>query len=114
HAPFLALFPPLPRAEQGPLFAIRAEVRERRMKDRSGALDELLRSVPLIDDQAEAGQLLDAEIRRLALATGRFEDLLALLFYRGARAARMSDRRHALLEEAANLAEHQLRAPLRA
>ncbi len=108
------LLPHVSRAEQAALFATRAEVRERRSKDLTGALDEFLRAVPFVDPGTEAAQDIDAEIRRLARATRRFEDLLALFFYRAARAPRASEQRHALLDEAAALLESDLDAPRRA
>ncbi len=50
----------------------RAEVRERRMSDPSGALDELVRSFALDPDNVETHE----EILRLAGLTGRWEDAL--------------------------------------
>ena len=54
------------------LLRLRAEVREKRMHDPSGALDELVRSFALGPDNAETHE----EILRLAGVTGRWEDAL--------------------------------------
>jgi len=51
---------------------LRAEVRETRMKDPSGALDELVRSFALAPNDVDTHQ----EILRLADVTGRWEDAL--------------------------------------
>jgi golgin subfamily B member 1 len=59
-------------AERVQLLRLRAEIREKRLGDPSGALDELLRSFAL-DPQTVATQ---EEILRLAQITGRWEDAL--------------------------------------
>ena len=102
--------PSVSEAEKIAILKARSDVRERRAKDPSGALDELLRAVPLLNDATT----LDDEIRRLALAAHRYEDLLALVSLRATQATRGSALRGALLDEAAQLAERQLAAPRRA
>ncbi|HEY8925091.1 MAG TPA: hypothetical protein VIU64_11975, partial [Polyangia bacterium] len=59
-------------AERVNLLRLRAEVREKRMNDPSGALDELVRSFALAPDNVETHE----EILRLAGITGRWEDAL--------------------------------------
>ncbi|MEO6954763.1 MAG: hypothetical protein ABI321_23385, partial [Polyangia bacterium] len=104
------MLPSLPEDEQIVILKARADVRERRGKDPSGALDDLLRAVPLLHDETTH----DADIRRLALQARRYEDLLALASLRATQAPRGSERRLALVDEAAQLAERQLASPRRA
>ncbi|HEX2660055.1 MAG TPA: tetratricopeptide repeat protein, partial [Polyangia bacterium] len=58
--------------ERVKLLKLRAEVREKRLSDPSGALDELVRSFTLLPEQTDTHE----EILRLAGATGRWEDAL--------------------------------------
>jgi tetratricopeptide (TPR) repeat protein len=59
-------------AERVDLLRLRAEVRERRMNDASGALDETLRSFALAPDN----RTTQDEILRLARVTGRWEEAI--------------------------------------
>ena len=59
-------------AERVELLAVRALVREKRLSDPSGALDELVRSFALDPNNGTTHE----EILRLAAATGRWEDAL--------------------------------------
>ena len=104
------MLPSLPEDEQVTILKARADVRERRGKDPSGALDDLLRAVPLLHDRTTH----DADIHRLALQARRYEDLLALASLRATQASRGTARRFELVDEAARLAERELASPRRA
>jgi tetratricopeptide (TPR) repeat protein len=86
----------------------RADVREKRMKNPSGALDELLRAFRSAPDDL----VLLAEIRRLAGVTGRWEDELAVEGFRFHR-AQGRDRLEIALD-AARLVEEKVKDDLRA
>src|SRR5262249_53278259 len=90
------------------LYRRRAEVRERRMRDPAGALDELLGAFRLAPDDAP----LYAEVLRLAEKTGRYEQLLEVETLRFHRAAGEQQLQIAL--EAAQLVEEKLKDPVRA
>ncbi|HZS37808.1 MAG TPA: tetratricopeptide repeat protein [Polyangia bacterium] len=94
--------------ERVELLQRRAQVREQRMKDASGALDEILRAFQIDPDD---GALL-GEIRRLAEATGRWEDALAIEGFRFHRAP--AAEKLAIAMEAAALVEEKVKDPLRA
>ncbi|HEX9101777.1 MAG TPA: hypothetical protein VF997_06215, partial [Polyangia bacterium] len=86
----------------------RAEVRELRQKDASGALDELMRAFPMAPGDKS---LLD-EIRRLAEATRRWDDALAVEGYRFHWAP--ESEQLAIACEAAAIVEEKVKDPLRA
>ena len=95
-------------AQKLDLLRRRARVREERQRDPSGALDELVRAFPYApEDKA----LLD-EVRRLAEATNRWDDALAVEGYRFHRAP--EGERLAIACEAAALVEDKVKDPLRA
>lgn len=94
--------------DQLALLRKRAQVKEARQKDGSGALDEMLRAFRIAPDDAS----ILAEIHRLAEATGRWEDALAV---EGARFHRASgDQRLEIAVEAARLVETKVKDDLRA
>ena len=95
-------------AGQVELLQKRARVREERLKDPSGALDELLRAYSLQPDDA---QVL-SELRRLAQVTARWEDFLAVEGFRFHRAAEGD--KLPIACEAAALVEEKLHDRLRA
>jgi tetratricopeptide (TPR) repeat protein len=97
-----------PTAEKVGLLRRRAELRESRLKDPGGAVDELLRAFPLAPDDAP----LLAEIHRLAEVTRRWEDVLAVEGYRFHRAE--GDKRLQIACDAAALVEAKVKDPLRA
>ncbi|HEX4460005.1 MAG TPA: tetratricopeptide repeat protein, partial [Polyangia bacterium] len=86
----------------------RANVREQRQKNPSGALDELTRAFPYAPDDAP----LLAEIRRLAEVTRRWDDALAVEGYRFHRAP--ASEKLAIACEAAAIVEEKVKDPLRA
>ena len=86
----------------------RAVVREERQKDASGALDELVRAFPY----APGDQELLAEVRRLAEATRRWDDALAVEGYRFHWAP--ESEQLAIACEAAAIVEEKVKDPLRA
>jgi len=86
----------------------RAQVREERQKDASGAMDETMRAFRLSPDD----EVLLTEIRRLAQATSRWEDELIVEGFRFHRAE--GDRKLAIALEAAALVEEKVKDPLRA
>ncbi|HEY0710048.1 MAG TPA: hypothetical protein VGG33_24770, partial [Polyangia bacterium] len=91
------------------LLRLRADVRERRLDDPSGALDEQLRAFALAPDDEHTR----AEITRLAEVTGRWEDAIGVESQRFARAVEISDK-VAIACRAAALVEEKLRDPRRA
>jgi tetratricopeptide (TPR) repeat protein len=86
----------------------RARVREERQKDASGAFDELLRAFPYAPDDKE----LLGEVRRLAGATRRWDDELAVEGYRFHLAPEAD--KLAIACEAAALVEEKVKDNLRA
>ncbi|MCU1280279.1 MAG: Tetratricopeptide 2 repeat protein, partial [bacterium] len=86
----------------------RAQVREQRQKDASGALDELVRAFPY----APADNALLGEVRRLAEQTRRWDDALAVEGYRFHWAP--EDQQLAIACEAAAIVEEKVKDPLRA
>ncbi|HEX6838147.1 MAG TPA: tetratricopeptide repeat protein, partial [Polyangia bacterium] len=90
------------------LLGKRAEVRELRQKDASGALDELVRAFPM----APGDPALLAEVRRLAEATRRWDDALAVEGYRFHWAP--ESEQLAIACEAAAIVEEKVKDPLRA
>jgi tetratricopeptide (TPR) repeat protein len=95
-------------AAQAELLQRSAAVREQRLNDATGALDELIRAFPLVPEDAT----LLAEVRRLAEVTGRWDDALAL---EGARFHRADDAaKPAIAREVAALVEERAKDPLRA
>jgi tetratricopeptide (TPR) repeat protein len=91
------------------LCRLRAEVRERRQNDASGALDEHLRAFALAPDDAFTRQ----EITRLAEATGRWEDAINIESQRFARATTTAEK-VAIACRAAALVEEKLKDSRRA
>ena len=101
----------LPRASTAnklDLLRRRANVREQRQKNPSGALDELVRAFPYAPDDAP----LLAEIRRLAEVTRRWDDALAVEGYRFHRAP--ESEKLAIACDAAAIVEEKVKDPLRA
>jgi tetratricopeptide (TPR) repeat protein len=94
--------------ERVELLSRRAEVLEKRLRDPNRALDELMRAFPLAPDDE---QLL-GEIRRLAEATSRWEDVLAVYGQRFHRAR--PDWRLPIALEAARVVEDKVKDSLRA
>lgn len=86
----------------------RAAVRETRQKDPSGALDELMRAFPYAPGDKE----LLGEVRRLAEATRRWDDALAVEGYRFHWAP--EEEQLAIACEAAAMVEEKVKDPLRA
>jgi golgin subfamily B member 1 len=86
----------------------RAKVREERMNDRGGALDELLRAFPY----APADKALLDDVRRLAEVTHRWDDALAVEGYRFHLAG--DDDKLGIACEAARLVEEKVKDNLRA
>ncbi len=86
----------------------RAEVREQRQKDASGALDELMHAFPY----APADTVLLGEVRRLAEQTRRWDDALAVEGYRFHWAP--EEEQLAIACEAAAIVEEKVKDPLRA
>ncbi|HEY0712027.1 MAG TPA: hypothetical protein VGF45_05100, partial [Polyangia bacterium] len=91
------------------LLRMRADVRERRLNDPSGALDEHLRAFSLAPEDGRTR----AEIARLAEVTGRWEEAIGVESQRFARAVDTSDK-VAIACRAAALVEEKLRDPRRA
>ena len=86
----------------------RAFVREERQKDASGALDELMRAFPYAPGDKE----ILGEVRRLAEATKRWDDALAVEGYRFHWAP--DEEQLAIACEAAAIVEEKVKDPLRA
>ena len=95
-------------AQKLALLRKRATVREERQKDESGALDELMRAFPYAPGDKE----LLGEVRRLAEATRRWDDALAVEGYRFHTAP--ESEQLAIACEAAAIVEEKVKDPLRA
>jgi tetratricopeptide (TPR) repeat protein len=113
-AGLLAVYAQVARArteteERVELLRLRAEVRERRMDDPSGALDEVLRSFA-IDPQDPATQ---GEILRLARVTGRWEEAIRVQGQLFALAEDLAVKL-AVARGAAHLVEHEVKDLVRA
>ncbi|HXU71921.1 MAG TPA: tetratricopeptide repeat protein, partial [Polyangia bacterium] len=95
-------------AQKLALLRKRAVARETRQKDASGALDELMRAFPYAPGDKE----LLGEVRRLAEATKRWDDALAVEGYRFHTAD--ESEQLAIACEAAAIVEEKVKDPLRA
>jgi tetratricopeptide (TPR) repeat protein len=95
-------------AQKIALLKKRGAVKETRLDDKSGAMDELTRAFRMDPDDEK----LLIEIRRLADATSRWEDELAVEGFRFHRAD--GDRKLEIALEAAALVEEKVKDPLRA
>lgn len=95
--------------ERVELLRLRASVREDRLKDPSGAMDELIRSFALDPTTAETQK----EILRLAERTGRWEDALGVQSQLFARAG-STDEKVEIAQQAAALVEEKVRDRVRA
>ncbi|HEY7374956.1 MAG TPA: tetratricopeptide repeat protein [Polyangia bacterium] len=95
--------------ERVELLRLRAEVRERRMSDPSGALDEMLRSFALAPENAATQE----EILRLARATGRWEEAIRVEGHLFALAATLPEKLE-IARNAAYLVEHEVKDLVRA
>jgi tetratricopeptide (TPR) repeat protein len=95
--------------ERVELLRLRADVRERRMGDPSGALDETLRSFA-IEPKNPATQ---EEILRLARVTGRWEEAIKVQGQLFALAEELSDKL-AVARSAAHIVEHEVKDLVRA
>jgi tetratricopeptide (TPR) repeat protein len=87
-----------------------AHVREQRLKDGSGALDEMLRAYSIIPDDEK----VLPEIHRLGEVTGRWEDVLCVEGFRFHRSPEGSGEKLKIACEAAALVEERLHDELRA
>jgi tetratricopeptide (TPR) repeat protein len=96
-------------AERVELLRLRAVVRETRMEDSSGALDEFLRSFALAPDIAATRD----EILRLARVTGRWEEALKVQGQLFA-LAEEEDEKLSIARNAAYLVEHEVKDLVRA
>jgi tetratricopeptide (TPR) repeat protein len=96
-------------AERVELLRLRAEVRERRMSDPSGALDEMLRSFALAPENAATQE----EILRLARATGRWEEAIRVEGHLFALAESLPEKLE-IARNAAYLVEHEVKDLVRA
>jgi tetratricopeptide (TPR) repeat protein len=94
--------------EKVALLRKRARVREDRMADASGAMDEYMRAYRLAPDDDS----LLVEIRRLAEGTRRWDDALNIEGFRFHRAG--GDKKLKIAIEAAALVEEKVKDPLRA
>jgi len=95
--------------ERVELLRLRAEVRERKMSDPSGALDEMLRSFALAPDNPSTQE----EILRLARATGRWEEAIRVEGHLFALAATLPEKLE-IARNAAYLVEHEVKDLVRA
>jgi tetratricopeptide (TPR) repeat protein len=96
-------------AERVELLRLRAEVRERRMNDASGALDETLRSFALAPDNRTTQE----EILRLARATGRWEEAIKVQGQLFALAEELPEKL-SIARQAAQLVENEVKDLVRA
>jgi len=95
--------------ERVELLRLRADVRERKMSDPSGALDEMLRSFALAPDNAATRD----EILRLARATGRWEEAIRVEGHLFALAETLPEKLE-IARNAAYLVEHEVKDLVRA
>ena len=95
--------------ERVELLRLRAEVRERRMSDPSGALDEMLRSFALAPDDTATQE----EILRLARVTGRWEEAIRVQGQLFALAEELPEKL-TIARNAAYLVEHEVKDLVRA
>ena len=91
------------------LLRLRAEVRERRMNDPSGALDEMLRSFALVPTDKATQE----EILRLARVTGRWEEAIRVEGHLFALAGSLAEKL-SVARNAAYLVEHEVKDLVRA
>jgi tetratricopeptide (TPR) repeat protein len=96
-------------AERVELLRLRADVRERKMSDPSGALDEMLRSFALAPDNAATQE----EILRLARATSRWEEAIRVEGHLFALAETLPEKLE-IARNAAYLVEHEVKDLIRA
>ena len=96
-------------SERIELLRLRAEVRERRMGDPSGALDEMLRSFAM----APTDKGTQEEILRLARVTGRWEEAIRVEGHLFALAGSL-DEKLSVARNAAYLVEHEVKDLVRA
>ena len=96
-------------AERVELLRLRADVRERKMSDPSGALDEMLRSFALQPDSPSTQE----EILRLARATGRWEEAIRVEGHLFALAETLPEKLE-IARNAAYLVEHEVKDLVRA
>jgi tetratricopeptide (TPR) repeat protein len=96
-------------AERVELLRLRADVRERKMADPSGALDEMLRSFALAPDNPSTQE----EILRLARATGRWEEAIRVEGHLFALAESLPEKLE-IARNAAYLVEHEVKDLVRA
>ena len=95
--------------ERVELLRLRAEVRERRMDDPSGALDEMLRSFAIQPENPATQE----EILRLARVTGRWEEAIRVQGHLFALAETLPEKL-AIARNAAHLVEHEVKDLVRA
>jgi tetratricopeptide (TPR) repeat protein len=95
--------------ERVELLRLRADVRENKMSDPSGALDEMLRSFAL----APENQATQEEILRLARATGRWEEAIRVEGHLFALAESLPEKL-TIARNAAYLVEHEVKDLVRA
>ena len=96
-------------ADRVELLRLRADVRERKMSDPSGALDEMLRSFALQPDSPSTQE----EILRLARATGRWEEAIRVEGHLFALAETLPEKLE-IARNAAYLVEHEVKDLVRA
>jgi tetratricopeptide (TPR) repeat protein len=96
-------------SERVELLRLRAEVRERRMDDPAGALDEVLRSFALEPENPTTQE----EILRLARKTGRWEEAIRVQGQLFAVAENLPEKL-AIARNAAHLVEHEVKDLVRA
>jgi tetratricopeptide (TPR) repeat protein len=96
-------------SERVELLRLRADVREQKMSDPSGALDEMLRSFALAPDN----QATQEEILRLARATGRWEEAIRVEGHLFALAESLPEKME-IARNAAYLVEHEVKDLIRA
>ena len=95
--------------ERVELLRLRAEVRERKMADPSGALDEMLRSFALAPENPATQE----EILRLARVTGRWEEAIRVEGHLFALAETLPEKLE-IARNAAYLVEHEVKDLVRA
>jgi tetratricopeptide (TPR) repeat protein len=95
--------------ERVELLRLRAEVRERKMADASGALDEMLRSFALAPENPSTQE----EILRLARVTGRWEEAIRVEGHLFALAETLPEKLQ-IARNAAYLVEHEVKDLVRA
>ncbi len=96
-------------SERVELLRLRAEVREQRMGDPSGALDEMLRSFAIAPENTDTRE----EILRLARETGRWEEAIRVQGQLFALADALPEKL-VIAREAAHLVEHEVKDLVRA